>query len=335
MLLLTIKLQGCISHLATIKYTANDPLTGPLNIHHNSTPSFSLTRDSEGSDSFEINYFTGGSVRQFCDKNIQIWTGTSGAVNLRRQTDSTTAGHISPLNIQVQRVNYLDMIAANTLSGCVNWTIWNDTAVDGSIQSAAHWKVITKDPTLNKQRTEIGVYVMAGETADNSEGGRTRAALWMHGSGIAAGCNGGINAAYTIDAQQQFGATGDINAEGTLRIQGQDTDERYTLSGNYELSGTSDAGIAAHNADTTAHTYLSKIDGTRPFTGTVGGVDAQASTDLATQANITTDISTHDSNTSAHTYLTKVDGTRPFTGTVGGVDAVASTETLQDPSQMQ
>ncbi|RLI52468.1 MAG: hypothetical protein DRO87_13160 [Candidatus Thorarchaeota archaeon] len=86
------------------------------------------------------------------------------------------------------------------------------------------------------------------------------------------------------------------------------------------------------------HTQYILVDGTRAFTGTVGGVTPTADSHLTTKQYVDTEIATlsgsmltdHGALTGLgdddHTQYILVDGTRSFTSTVGGVDPIASSD---------
>jgi len=90
------------------------------------------------------------------------------------------------------------------------------------------------------------------------------------------------------------------------------------------------------------HTQYIRVDGTRAFTSTVGGVDPIASSDLTTKNYVDNEIATlsgslvndmitdHGDLTGLgdddHPQYVRVDGTRGFTATVSGVDPVQPTD---------
>lgn len=120
-------------------------------------------------------------------------------------------------------------------------------------------------------------------------------------------------------------------------------DEIDTLEGTLSTVATTGDHGDLTGRDDDDHTLYSKADGTRAFTGTVGGVTPTTSTHLTTKgyvdgevSNVSGDLATLSGSLSTaaftgdhgdltgrddddHTIYTKADGTRAFTGTVGGV----------------
>lgn len=94
------------------------------------------------------------------------------------------------------------------------------------------------------------------------------------------------------------------------------------------VSGSMDHGELEGLSDDD-HTQYSLVDGTRAFTGTVGGVTPAADADLATKLYVDTVSGSMDHGElegladDDHTQYSLVDGTRAFTGTVGGVTPTA------------
>ncbi len=102
---------------------------------------------------------------------------------------------------------------------------------------------------------------------------------------------------------------------------------------NHSHTSAGTGGTIAHSALTGLgnddHTQYVKADGSRAFTGTVGGVSPTASSHLATKGYVDGELVTdHGALTGLgdddHTQYVKTDGTRSFTGTVSGVSPTAS-----------
>jgi len=111
----------------------------------------------------------------------------------------------------------------------------------------------------------------------------------------------------------------------------------------YDGTSWSPMGMAVSHSDlqdldADDHTQYSRVDGTRAFTSTVGGVTPVAASDLTTKQYVDNEIATlsgsmvldHGGLTGLgdddHPQYALIDGTRDFTSTVGGVDPISSSD---------
>ena len=151
--------------------------------------------------------------------------------------------------------------------------------------------------------------------------------------------HGALNGLADDDHTQYHNDTrGDARYYTETELDAGQLDNRYYREAEVDtISGSLNDKLNTHKTDDD-HTQYSRVDGTRDFSGTVGGIDPVVDADLSTKKYVDDEIVTlsgsivldHGGLTGLadddHTQYSLADGTRAFTGTVGGITPEADAD---------